>query len=344
MIRSLREVQEGRTHDAFALMRARRESVDRNGQPYLDLILADKHASFPAKVWGDTREVLEAAKGLPVGTPVKVRFQVSAFQGEPQLKVQILRAARESDEGYTPENLYGPGYALAKDLLIPTPVIDVETVPAQNVRELPPTVAQALAKYAERGEMDEAKAMSLSPLFGRVVSLAIGDGDRPAADQRVQVLVVPPPGVDASALPEWIHPMEEADLLRAFWTLAAAAETVVTFNGRGFDVPFLIGRSLVHGIEVQADLLAHRYALQPHTDLYRVLGQGERNLGPANLDVWCWAMGIASPKEDMDGSMVAATYERGEIEKIAHYNANDVRATVALYQRAKELLFAHLRG
>ena len=43
----------------------------------------------------------------------------------------------------------------------------------------------------------------------------------------------------------------------------------------------------------------------------------------------------------MDGSMVAPAYERGEIVKIAEYNAHDVRATSAVYAAEKPLC---LRG
>ena len=71
-------------------------------------------------------------------------------------------------------------------------------------------------------------------------------------------------------------------------------------------------------------------------DLYRVLTHGERSLGPTNLDVVCWALGIESPKEHMDGSMVAPAYERGDIVKVAEYNAQDVRATIDVYRRLRD--------
>jgi len=48
----------------------------------------------------------------------------------------------------------------------------------------------------------------------------------------------------------------------------------------------------------------------------------------------CWSLGITSPKGEMDGSMVAPTYARGDIEMIAEYNAGDVRATSAVYRHA----------
>ena len=67
--------------------------------------------------------------------------------------------------------------------------------------------------------------------------------------------------------------------------------------------------------------------------LYYALGQTR---GPSSLDVVCWALGLTSPKEDMDGSMVASTYEKGDIASIALYNAGDVRATTGVYQRVRD--------
>ena len=149
-------------------------------------------------------------------------------------------------------------------------------------------------------------------------------------------LLAPPPAAEP---PDWTADWQaedaEADLLRAFWVLAGNAEVVVSYNGRGFDVPFVQGRSLIHGIDARVDLLSNRYSLRPHLDLYYALGQMR---GPSSLDVVCWALGLTSPKEDMDGSMVATTYEKGDIASIALYNAGDVRATTGVYQHVRDRL------
>ena len=85
--------------------------------------------------------------------------------------------------------------------------------------------------------------------------------------------------------------------------------------------------------------MSQRWALRPHLDLWELLSQRDR--GPSKLDVVCWALGIESPKEVMDGSMVAPAYARGEIVKIAEYNAHDVRATSAVYRRTRDLLLRY---
>ena len=140
----------------------------------------------------------------------------------------------------------------------------------------------------------------------RAALLAFADGEAAPDEAAVTVLAVPPPGrsTDPGDYPPWLRPVDEPGLLRAFWVLAAQAEVVVSFNGRNFDVPFLLNRSLLHGVPARVDLLGNPYNLRPHLDLYRLLQPG-RALGPAGLDVLCWALGLESPKGTLDGSQVA---------------------------------------
>jgi len=43
----------------------------------------------------------------------------------------------------------------------------------------------------------------------------------------------------------------------------------------------------------------------------------------------------------MSGAEVAPAYARGEILKIAEYNAHDVRATSAVYRRLRDLVLRY---
>lgn len=327
--------------DVYAQLRSVKELLTKDNRPFLVLELADVHAVIEAKVWDDATEAMDAAKAAPARGPVKVRGRVTEWQGRPQLVVKKLRAIdpTEAPDGFDPGQLVDPALAPVEDLCCTTLVIDIETVPALDRRDLPPTVAAALADNAVKKEMEPAAVMGMSPFFGKVVSLAIGDGDAAPGDDDVTVLAVPPDGVTIDPCPPWLRPMSEPDLLRAFWALASKAETVVTFNGRGFDLPFLVTRSLIHGIPARVDLVSQRYSLRPHLDLFELLTQ--RGRGPSKLDVVCWALGIESPKEVMDGSMVAPAYARGEIVKIAEYNAHDVRATAAVYRKCRDLVLRY---
>lgn len=320
---------------AYAVVRQVRRGETRAGKPYFELKLSDRSRTLAGKIWSDASRAMAAAESLEVGTHVKLLFDVEEYKGALQLNIRRLRPVVQDEPGYDPALLVPEGYELVKDLVCTTLVFDIETVPAVELRRAPPTIAQAVAKHAERNEWDQAKVMSLSPWFGKVVSLAVGNGEEDPRNQNVTVLVVPPEDEPPrERVPSWIRLVSEEELLRAFWVLASQAECVVSYNGRGFDVPFLVGRSLIHGVPVSVDLLSSRYSLRPHLDLFHVLGQGGR--GPASLDVICWALGLTSPKETMDGSMVATAYAKGDVASIALYNAGDVRATTGVYQRVRD--------
>ncbi len=319
--------------DVHALLRSVRRGTTRAGDPYLDLVLADVDCVVPAKVWAKSKLAIATAEALDPETPVKVRGRADLYKGKVQLVVENLRAIA-ADDGVELAQLVDPALNLVSDITCRTLVFDIETVPAHDKRKLPPTVAESLAKHAKLRDMEAGAVMGMNPFFGKVVSIAVGDGDAEPDEQQVTVLAVPPEGTTIENCPDWVRPMSEADMLRAFWALAGQADVVVTYNGRGFDVPFLVARSLIHEIPARVDLVSNRFSLRPHLDLFELMGQ--RGRGPSNLDVVCWALSIDSPKETMDGSMVAPAYERGEILKIAEYNAHDVRATSAVYRKVRD--------
>lgn len=320
-------------YSAYAVLQSQREGRTRKQEAFLDLELGDATGCVRAKIWADAgAETLEAVRHIKRGTAVKALFHADTYRDALQLRIHQIRIA-EDHELEDPATLFGQGWEHVRDILCNDLVFDIETVPATDRRGLPQTIAETLAKHAQRMDSDEAKVMGLSPFFGKVVSLAVGDAEDL---DRITVLVVPPDDKDLGEVPDWMRPVSEEQLLEAWWSLAAAAETIISYNGRGFDVPFLVHRSMIHGIPARVDLLSNRYALRPHLDLYRALTFGERQLGPTSLDVVCWALGIESPKGQMDGSMVAPAYARGEIQKIAEYNAQDVRATAQVYRTVRD--------
>ncbi|MFO1053409.1 MAG: ribonuclease H-like domain-containing protein [Planctomycetota bacterium] len=328
---------EGEEVAAFAVLRRIERRRTAQGQDYFDLELADTSATLAGKIWHDSKPAFDAAGALQAHVTVKVAFRVTRYQGALQLTVLRLRETKEKDE-VDPSRLFGPVPEWLAGRRYQTLVFDIETVPDTGIRDMPPTIVKALTEYGKRKDVDESLVRGLSPFFAKVVSLAFAEGDGDD-DASIEALVVPRGESERSGLPDWAHAVDEATLLHSFWSLAAAAETVVTYNGFGFDVPFLVGRSLMHGIPARVDLLSQRYKLRPHLDLLEILGQ--RGRGPSNLDVVCWALDIQSPKGEMDGSMVAPAYESGRIAEIATYNREDVRATRTVYRRVRDLLLRY---
>lgn len=132
---------------------------------------------------------------------------------------------------------------------------------------------------------------------------------------------------------------DESELLGAFWDVSKKYEHIVTFNGRGFDVPFIYLRSALLDVPItRKDWLGYRYQTEPHCDLaeqltfYGVSGR-EGAARRFNLDFYCKAFGIESPKSHgVTGLDVNRLLAEGRGRDIAEYCLRDVRATLQLYQ------------
>lgn len=141
-----------------------------------------------------------------------------------------------------------------------------------------------------------------------------------------------------------LSPSSEKSMLEKFWQLVDRYDTVVTYSGRSFDLPYIFIRSAVHGITPTKDFLRGRYIYQQqtnakHIDLYDQLTYygSVQNLG--GLHLACRAFGIESPKDGhIDGAEVGQYYLDKRYQEIAEYNGRDLLATCALYTHWKKHL------
>jgi len=192
------------------------------------------------------------------------------------------------------------------------------------------------AREARRAEIRQ--QFNLWPLTAQVACIAMLN----AETGRGQVLFQaadPEEGGDLDPSVGLVACSDEAELLTAFWDVARRYEQVVTFNGRGFDVPFLYLRSALTNVAIsRKDWLGYRYTPEPHCDLaeqltfYGVSGR-EGASRRFNLDFYCKAFGIESPKaQGVTGRDVNTLLAEGRAREVAEYCLRDVRATVELYR------------
>jgi len=131
--------------------------------------------------------------------------------------------------------------------------------------------------------------------------------------------------------------LSEKEMLESFWRVAKSVDQFITFNGRNFDVPFLMMRSAMLGVKVSRNLMGYRYG-DEHIDLleqFTFYGATRK----FNLDFYCQSFGIESPKsKDISGMEVKNLYEAGRIKDIAVYCSKDIYATFRLYKIWEEFL------
>jgi len=138
--------------------------------------------------------------------------------------------------------------------------------------------------------------------------------------------------------------MSEEQMLKAFWDGARQYQHFITFNGRTFDVPFMMLRSAINGIRPSKDLMRGRYLYQHapdavHIDLLDQLSFYGAVRRKGTLHMYTRAFGIPSPKDGgLDGDQVGPFFKAGKYKEIATYNGRDLFATSALYQKWEEYL------
>jgi 3'-5' exonuclease len=233
-----------------------------------------------------------------------------------------------------------------------TLVFDIETV-GENFDLLDETSQDVLTRWIKRESesaeeyaanlTDLKNGMGFSPLTGEIVALGIRDMERGKSAVYYQATTLGQEK-DFEEDETKFEVMTEALMLKRFWEIALKYDTFVTFNGRSFDVPFLMVRSAVHGIRPSKNLLANRYlnhhpSNARHIDLLDQLTFYGAMRKKGSLHLWCRAFGIESPKvQGVDGDDVKALFESGKSDTIARYNARDLLATGELYKRYTDLL------
>jgi hypothetical protein len=135
------------------------------------------------------------------------------------------------------------------------------------------------------------------------------------------------------------QPGTEIELLKRFWEYIAKFDIFITFNGRGFDCPFLMLRSAILGIKPTRNLMEYnRVRREPHIDLleeFTFFGQMRK----FSLDFYCKAFGIESPKmRGITGHDMNQLFREGRFREIAEYCMHDIIAEAKLFLKWEEFL------
>jgi len=174
--------------------------------------------------------------------------------------------------------------------------------------------------------------LSFSPFTGSLVALSVYDRDR--AEGVVYTAgggTVVPESLDGIG-----HKVcSETVMLTDLWDGIRRYDTVVTFAGRSFVLPFLLHRSVACGVVPTSDLLRKRYLRQQqppyHIDLQDELSfYGGLTRRPA-LHLVCRAYGIAHEAEAEEA--VTALVKAGKWGDLARLSARDLRATTGVYEK-----------
>jgi 3'-5' exonuclease len=192
-------------------------------------------------------------------------------------------------------------------------VLDIETVPDQSLWQ-PPEAEQ------------DANPAFPPPYAHKVIVVGCMLLD---ADYQLLRLGLMPEG-DSS----------EAEILQSFSAFVEDLRpSLVTYNGRGFDLPVLALRSLRCGVPMawyyQERGIRYRYSEEGHIDLCDWLADHGASRA-SSLDALARLIGLPG-KIGIDGSQIHSLYQAGRLEDIRNYCLADVAQTALLFLRFRLL-------
>jgi len=177
--------------------------------------------------------------------------------------------------------------------------------------------ADKIAAYIEAKRAEQVEKAALDPDTGQVVAISAQ--------------------FDSGVLGYWTLMTDdivtEKFIIEEFWqTFMIHSAESCGYNIIGFDLPYLMRRSMALGIEVPMRPVLAKYRTEPTCDLMGIL----YNWGPAKSLKWvCKRYGIPNPLPDLEGSQVADM----DADTLRAYVENDVNLVVQLYEKMKGIYF-----
>jgi DNA polymerase elongation subunit (family B) len=218
-------------------------------------------------------------------------------------------------------------------------VFDIETVGLDFDSDFDEVQKEYLLKFAKSDEEINAikEGLGLYPVTGKIVTIAMYN-----VDSKKGCVFYDPGKTKTEFLEEEKEnikfiPGDEKTILEGFWEFIQKFEYYITFNGRGFDIPFIRIRSAILGLKCPIELMTPRfknsYKINPHIDLIEELTFQGAYSKKFNLDFYCKAFGIQTPKTTMTGYEVPKYISEGKGLEVAEYCIRDVIATAELFEK-----------
>jgi DNA polymerase elongation subunit (family B) len=124
----------------------------------------------------------------------------------------------------------------------------------------------------------------------------------------------------------------EKEILTRFWRRMAKdrPRQIITFNGLGFDLPFIKKRSVIHQVKPGMEINLARFRTEPVYDVMAVWANWD-NRAWIRLDVLARALGVGS--KSGSGGQVAEMWQGGKKKEVAEYCLQDVYVTYGCFCR-----------
>ena len=211
--------------------------------------------------------------------------------------------------------------------------LDIETVPQIDTWNNVDSTTQYLwDKKTKSQRKDEIEASEfyeqragIMAEFGMIICISIGMIDNNTGKLKIKT-----------------YSGEEKDLLISFCELFNSPRLnnviLCAHNGKEFDFPYIARRLLINGIQppIPFQMFGKKPWEIPHIDTMELWKFGDWK-SYVSLELLAHIFGIPTPKDDIDGSMVADIYYKdGDIDRIIHYCEKDVLTLANIFRRMRQ--------
>lgn len=212
--------------------------------------------------------------------------------------------------------------------------LDIETVPEASSFDSLSKEAQELwedkTRYQRKEEFTPEEYYERAGIwaeFGKIICISVGFFHLQASGKRFRLRS---------------FAGEERELLQEFSTMLQEhyrhpKKLLCAHNGKEFDFPYLARRMLIHGLPLpdKLNLFGKKPWEVPHLDTMELWKFGDFK-HYTSLKLMAHVLGIPSPKEDIDGSMVRQVYyEDKDLDRIIKYCEQDVITVAQIILRLR---------
>lgn len=213
--------------------------------------------------------------------------------------------------------------------------IDIETVPQYPSFELVPNEWKELWEKKADGLLKNREDETVESIysragiyaeFGKIVCISCGFIQGSGEQKRMNI--------------KSFADKEEKELLRSFADMlrkwgAEPGKLLCAHNGKEFDFPFLCRRMIINRIPLPPllNISGKKPWEIPHLDTMELWKFGDFK-SYTSLNLLAHTLGIPTPKDDIDGSMVGDVYwKENNLQRIATYCQKDVLTLAQIYLR-----------
>ncbi|MEC8831485.1 MAG: 3'-5' exonuclease [Bacteroidota bacterium] len=212
--------------------------------------------------------------------------------------------------------------------------LDIETVPQkQHFSDLDETAKQLWeqkTQYQRKEDFTPEEFYARAGIwaeFGKIVCISVGYFTHKGENRNFRVTSFH--GEETKILKDFKHLLSDH--------FSQTKHLLCAHNDKEFDFPFIARRMVINGINLpfKLDLFGKKPWEVPHLDTMELWKFGDYK-HYTSLKLLAYVLGIPSPKEDMDGSMVKDVfYKEKDIDRIITYCELDVVTTAQVFLRLR---------